>query len=99
MKIKLRASDSCERGHRHGEWALGSNVKLMAGIGVPVPAVNDGAIAEQDRDRNGSERSHERSPNADIYMSWENSDMRRKRTCVACRRAIPVTARQGGGRR
>ena len=47
MKIKLRASDSCERGHRHGEWALGSNVKLMAGIGVPVPSVNDGAIADR----------------------------------------------------
>ena len=42
-----RVSDSCERGHRHGEWALGSNVKLMAGIGVPVPSVNDGAIADR----------------------------------------------------
>ena len=46
MKIKLLASDSCERGHRRGEWALGSNVKLMAGISVPVPSVNDGAIAD-----------------------------------------------------
>ena len=47
MKIKLLASDSCERGHRRGEWALGTNVKLMAGTGVPVPSVNDGAIADR----------------------------------------------------
>ena len=38
-------------------------------------------------------------PNADIDMSWEDSDMRRQRTCLACRRAIPVPARKGGGRR
>ena len=44
VKIKLRASDSCERGHRRSEWALGFNVKLMAGISVPVPSVDDGAI-------------------------------------------------------
>jgi hypothetical protein len=47
VKIKLRASDSCERGHRCSEWALGFNVKLMAGISVPVPSVDDGAIADR----------------------------------------------------
>mgnify|MGYP000209078273 CR=1 FL=1 len=47
VKIKLRASDSCERGHRRSGWALGFNVKLMAGISVPVPSVDDGAIADR----------------------------------------------------
>ena len=77
MKIKLRASDSCERGHRHGEWALGSNVKLMAGIGVPVPSVNDGAIA--DRLGPPSESGRELQPRgfftgfspAPICRNWE----------------------------
>ena len=45
MKIKF-SPDSCKRGTvRCGEKALGSKGKKTAGAGVPVPTVDDAAIA------------------------------------------------------
>ena len=83
MKIKLRASDSCERGHRRSEWALGFNVKLMAGISVPVPSVDDGAIAdrlgppsESGRELQPREGFFRGSPPPRFVLTGEGSGMR-----------------------
>ena len=83
VKIKLRASDSCERGHRRSEWALGFNVKLMAGISVPVPSVDDGAIAdrlgppsESGRELQPREGFFRGSPPPRFVLTGEGSGMR-----------------------